>query len=72
MTNYSVLKSKTFWTLVVTFVVTAGNAIVPLLPAGAQVTIVAILLALATIFHVSGVNNAAVASANAKLPVSGQ
>jgi hypothetical protein len=72
MTNYSILKSKTFWTLVVTFVVTAGNAIVPLLPAAAQVTVVAILLALATIFHVTGVNNAAVASASVQKPVSGQ
>jgi hypothetical protein len=72
MTNYSLLKSKTFWTLVVTFVVTAGNAIVPLLPAAVQAAVIAVLLMLATVFHVTGVNNAAVASANAQKPVSGQ
>jgi hypothetical protein len=54
--------TKTNWTLIVTFIVVAGNAILPLLSVRVETVIAALLIALATIFHVSDVN-AAVAAA---------
>jgi uncharacterized membrane protein YGL010W len=57
--------SKTNWTLIVTIIVTVGNAVVPFMPAGVQATVTTLLLALASIFHVSEVNTA---SASAPKP----
>jgi hypothetical protein len=57
--------SKTNWTLIITILITVGNAIVPFMPVAAQATVTTILLALATIFHVDDVKQA-VASASAK------
>lgn len=84
VTKYSFLSSKTFWSTVVLVVYNFVTAIVPVFPnVGWLSTIVNLLgLVLITVFHVSGVNAAAVASAkatasNATLPavptpVSGQ
>lgn len=63
--NMSTYFSKTNWTLIVTFIVVAGNAIVPLLPVGIETTVASILIALSTIFHVQD-KNKAVAAAVAK------
>ena len=49
--NYSLIRSKTFWTIVVMFVVGGGNAIVPVLPEPAQAFVVMGLAALASYFH---------------------
>jgi len=70
--NYNSWISKTNWTLIVLVVINVGNTLIPFLPAAAQDTITAILGALAIIFHVSGVKTAAIASAAAGKPVSGQ
>lgn len=49
----AVLKSRTFWTIVATFVVNGLQAIDPMLPAAGQIAITAILSLAATYFHVS-------------------
>lgn len=49
--NYSLLRSKTFWTIVVMAVVGAGNAIVPVLPADIASIIQVVLALLASYFH---------------------
>jgi hypothetical protein len=72
LTNYNVFISKTNWTLVVTILLAVGNAVVPFMSDATAAVVTTILGALAMIFHVSGVNRAAVASANAARPVSGQ
>ena len=72
MANYNAFLSKTNWTLVLTVVVTAVQAVVPFMSPSAQATVTTILLLIAGIFHVNGVNKAAVASAAAGAPVSGQ
>jgi hypothetical protein len=72
MTNYSLLKSRTFWLIVFAFVFNGFAAISGQLPASVTLVVDAILGALQTIFHLAGVNNAAVASANVQKPVSGQ
>jgi len=51
--NFSIFASRTFWTLVVMFVVGGLNAIVPVLPASVQTIAMAILGLLATYFHVN-------------------
>lgn len=51
--NYSILKSRTFWTLVVMFIVGGGNALVPVLPSGLQATAMGLLSALAMYYHVN-------------------
>lgn len=56
--NYSLLKSKTFWTIVLMVVVGAGNAVVPVLPADWQAIVEAVLGALASAFHLSTAKNA--------------
>jgi len=53
--------SKTNWTLIITIVVTIGNAVVPFMPAGVQAIVTTILLAVASIFHVSDVKTASAA-----------
>lgn len=77
MNIYNSFISKTNWTLVVTIVLTIANAVVPFMPADVQATVTTVLLALAGIFHVNGVNKAALASAQASVsgtltPTSGQ
>jgi hypothetical protein len=61
--------SKTNWTLIITILITVGNAVVPFMPVSVQATVTTILLALATIFHVDDVKQA-VASATAQKPQS--
>jgi len=51
--NWSLLKSRTFWTIVAMFVVGGGNAIVPMIPADLQALVMLVLSGLATYFHVS-------------------
>jgi hypothetical protein len=84
VTKYSFLSSKTFWSTAVLVVYNFVTAIVPVFPnIGWLSTLVNLLgLVLITVFHVSGVNAAAVASAQATAssaaaptvpkPVSGQ
>ena len=72
MSIYNGFISRTNWTLVIAVLLTIGNAVVPFMPVGVQATITTILLGLAGIFHVSGVNKAATASAAAGQAVSGQ
>lgn len=59
--------SKTNWALIVTILITIGNAVVPFMPVPVQATVTTILLAVASIFHVNDVNTAA-----ASAPKSGQ
>ncbi len=49
--NYSLLRSKTFWTLVATAVVSVGNIFLPILPVAAQGLVTVILLVVASYFH---------------------
>jgi hypothetical protein len=72
MTNYSLLKSRTFWLIVFAFVYNGFAAISGQVPPSITLVVDAVLGALQTIFHLAGVNNAAVASANVQKPVSGQ
>jgi len=72
MNIYNGWISKTNWTLVIAILINVGNAVIPLMSAGTAATLTTILGALAMIFHVSGVNTAAIASASAGTPVSGQ
>ena len=51
--NYTIFASRTFWTIVVMFVVGGGNAIVGILPADAQAVVMLLLSGLATYFHVN-------------------
>ena len=51
--SYSLLRSKTFWTIVVMAVVGAGNALVPVIPADYQALVLLVLSALASYFHLS-------------------
>ena len=81
MTNYSFLKSRTFWTIVVQFLSNGFLAISGNFNPTVVLLVNAALGSLATYFHDAGVNNAAVASAQATAatttgavatPVSGQ
>jgi Na+-translocating ferredoxin:NAD+ oxidoreductase RnfE subunit len=72
--NYSLLESRTFWTQAVQ---QAYNLLFPLLGVFPNVvwltvTVNALGFILTTYFHVSGISNAAIASAKAGTPVSGQ
>lgn len=69
--NYNFLKSRTFWTIVFTFAYNGYAAISGQLPADLTVVVNALAGMLATYFHVSGVENAALASAGGA-PKSGQ
>lgn len=51
--NYNILKSRTFWTLIVMFVVNGYAAISGQVPAGADVIINLVLTTLSTYFHVT-------------------
>ena len=52
-TNFSLLKSRTFWTTVATFFVVGGNAILPLLSPGAEVYVVGLLNLATIVFHIN-------------------
>lgn len=73
MFDYSILKSKTFWTTVVLVAYNFFTAIIPVFPnvswLGTFVNILGLILV--TVFHVSGVKSAALASAGGS-PRSGQ
>jgi len=49
--NYSLLRSKTFWTLVALFIVGGGNALVPVIPPQAQALVTLVLTFVASYFH---------------------
>lgn len=51
--NWSLFKSRTFWTIAAMFVIGGGNAIVGVLPASVQAVALLILSGLATYFHVN-------------------
>lgn len=51
MNTYSIFRSKTFWTTIVTFVVMGGNAILPMIPETYSVVVGGLLLILANVFH---------------------
>lgn len=51
--NYSLLRSRTFWTMVAMFVVAGGNAIVPMISPGVQSIVELFLTVLASYFHLS-------------------
>jgi hypothetical protein len=51
--NYSLFRSKTFWTIVAMVFVGAGNAVVPVIPADYQAIAVTLLAVLASTFHLS-------------------
>lgn len=50
-TSYSLLRSRTFWTIIVMFIVGGGNAIVQFMPADLQAGLMAVLGFLASYFH---------------------
>jgi uncharacterized membrane protein len=51
--NYSIFGSRTFWTIVLMFVIGGLNAITQVLPANVQVAAMGLLSILATYFHVN-------------------
>ena len=51
--TYSLLRSRTFWTLVIMSLLPVANAIVPTLPQGAQAAAELVLGILAASFHKS-------------------
>lgn len=51
--DYSIFKSRTFWTLVATIVVVDGNMLLPVLPTSVEGVAVVLLGLLATYFHVN-------------------
>ncbi len=60
--NYSLFRSRTFWTLVATAVVSVGNIFLPIIPVAAQGLVTVVLLVIASYFHLqtgqstSGIN----------------
>lgn len=72
--NYSILKSKTFWSAVVTIAYNFFATVVPLYPNVPWVSTVFDLLGMISVsyFHISGVQKAAVSSAALSTPSSGQ
>lgn len=57
--TYSLLRSKTFWTIVLMAFVGAGNAVVPVLAPQYAAILEVILAALASMFHLSTGNSTA-------------
>lgn len=55
--NPSILKSRTFWTIVAMFIIGGVNAIVPVLPADVQTIAMAVLGIAATYFHINPSQN---------------
>ncbi len=56
--NYSIFRSRTFWTVVVMGAIGAGNALVPVIPADYQALAMAVLATFATLFHLDTANKA--------------
>lgn len=52
--NYSLLKSRTFWTLIAMFIVGGGNALLPIIPPAYQALAEGLLGILAAYFHKDG------------------
>lgn len=48
--NFSVIRSRTFWTVVLMFIVGGLNAVLPVIPVGAQVFVQGLLAVLAMYF----------------------
>ena len=55
--NYSLFRSKTFWTLIAMFAVGGGNAVIHVLPPNIQAIVMAILTLMASYFHLSTGNS---------------
>lgn len=55
--NYSLLRSKTFWTVTAMVLVGAGNAVLPVVPMQYQAVLVLILGSLASYFHLQTGNS---------------
>jgi hypothetical protein len=72
MTIYNGWISKTNWSAVLLVLITMVQSVEPFMSVPVQGTVSAILGALIIIFHIQGVNRAALASASATKPVSGQ
>jgi hypothetical protein len=72
MNIYNGWISKTNWSAVALVVVTMVQSVVPFMSVPVQGVVTAVLGALIIVFHIQGVNKAAVASAAAAKPVSGQ
>ena len=70
--NYSIFKSRTFYTLLVTFLYNVYAAFSGQIPPAYSGVIDALMTMLATYFHVAGVQNAAVSSATLGRASSGQ
>lgn len=49
--NYSLLRSRTFWTIIAMFIVGGTNAIVSVLPVGLEPIVMLVLSAVASYFH---------------------
>lgn len=58
--NYSIFKSRTFWTIVITFLYNGYAAISGQLPADVTVILNAVFGMLATYFHYAGVQSATI------------
>ena len=70
--NYSLFKSRTFYTLLATFIYNVWQLAAPSVPAEYSAIIDFVFASLASYFHIAGVQNAAVSSAAVSQPVSGQ
>lgn len=58
--NYSIWRSKTFWTIFITVALAVGNAVVPFMSPDIQATLTTLLGMLAAYFHnLTAVNNGA-------------
>ena len=51
--NFSIFKSRTFWTVVAMFVIGGLNAIMNVIPASLQTGLMAVLGIAATYFHIN-------------------
>lgn len=72
MVQYSIFKSRTFWTLAFGFVYSVWQLLSPSVPVQYSTLIEFIFGAVATYFHVDGVKKAAFTSATEGRPLSGQ
>jgi hypothetical protein len=72
MNIYNSWISKTNWSAVALVVVTITQAIIPFMSVPVQSVVTALLGAFIVIFHVQGVNKAAISSAALGTPSSGQ
>jgi hypothetical protein len=70
--NYSIFRSRTFYTLAFTFAYNVWQLLMPSIPTEYSAVIDFALMTIASYYHVDGVKNAAVASATLGQAVSGQ